>query len=163
MGVPIASIGIKVGYKAGTSTDTIQSVTWGSTGFTAIPDIKSTPDFNPQPNTADATTFDNLEYTTAIELLKDIGGALTFNANLTDALMTAWEAAIAACGNNGGVWWAIDIPVDNEHGRAGLSKSVVFFGKPSDLGLPALTANTLAETSVYVTPITEPHWVSDSI
>ncbi len=159
MGVPIASIGVKVGYKSGTASDTISTVSWSGTGaFTAIPDIKSTPDFNPQPNTADATTFDNKEFTTAIELLKDIGGSLTFNANLTEALKTAWQNAIDACTvsntNNGGVWWAIDIP--------GLSDSIVFFGKPSAMGLPALTANSLAETSVYITPITEPKFVQDA-
>lgn len=162
MGVAIAAIGVKVGYKSGTSADTISTVSWGTGGFTAIPDIKSTPDFNPQPNTADATTFDNKEFTTAVELLKDIGGSLSFSANLTSALETAWNNAIDACTtgsgqsavDNGGVWWAIDIP--------GIDKSIVFFGKPSSLGLPSLTANSLAETTVYITPITEPKWVTDA-
>ena len=153
MGVPIAAIGVKIGYKAGASSSAPTSVGWGENKFIAVPDIKSTPDFNPQPNTADATTFDNTEFTTAIELLKDIGGSISFNANLTEALKTAWAAAITACSTNGGVWWAISVP--------GMTKSITFFGKPSNMGLPALTANALAETAVYITPITEPTWTNN--
>lgn len=158
-GTPIAAIGVKVGYKAVAQTSKPTSISWGSGGFTQINDIKSTPDFNPQPNTADATTFDNLQYTTAIELLKDIGGALEFNANLTASFKTAWAAlcadAVDTTKGNGGAWFAITIP--------GISDSIMFFGKPSALGLPALSANTLAETSVYVTPITEPEWVAPAV
>ena len=153
MGIPIAAIGVKIGYKSGTSSSRPTSVSWGTGGFTQIQDIKSTPDFNPQPNTADATTFDNLEYTTYVDLLKDLGGALEFSANLTAAFETAWGAAVTASATNNGLWWAIDVP--------GIDKSIVFFGTPSALGLPALTANSLMETTVYVTPTGEPTWVSD--
>lgn len=154
-GTPIAAIGVKFGYKIATKANKPASVAWDDDttpgDFVHLTDIKSTPDFNSQPNTADATTFDNLTYTTSVELLKDIGGALEFSANLTDEFKTAWETLMTASATNGGAWFAIDIP--------GIDDCVMFFGKPSALGLPALSANTLAETSVYITPITEPEWV----
>lgn len=157
-GTPIASIGVKIGYKAVSKSNKPSAVDWttGTTAFTRIYDIKSTPDFNTQPNTADATTFDNLTYTTSVELLKDIGGALEFSANLTSDFKTAWASVCTDAADttkgNGGVWFGITIP--------GIAQSIMFYGKPSALGLPSLSANTLAETSVYVTPITEPEWVN---
>lgn len=142
MGTPLSSIGVKIGYASGTTSSI-------PTTFTHIPDMKSTPDLSVAPNTADATTFDNQEYTTYVELLKDLGGALSFNANLTDAFKTAWGAAVTAAGTTG-CWFIIDIP--------GITESIVFFGMPSDLGLPALTANSLMEVTVSVTPYSEPEW-----
>lgn len=149
MGTPLASIGVKIGYKAGTMSDT-----YPLTGFTHIPDMKSTADFNPSPNTADATTFDNLEYTTYVDLLKDLGGALEFSANLTNEFKTAWAAVVTAAGSDG-CWFCIDIP--------GIDESIVFYGMPSAMGLPSLTANSLMETSVFITPYKEPKWVAASV
>ena len=148
MGTPLASIGVKIGYKAGTMSNT-----YPTTGFTHIPDMKSTADFNPSPNTADATTFDNKEFTTYVDLLKDLGGALEFSANLTNEFKTAWDAVVTAASSDG-CWFCIDIP--------GITDSVVFYGMPSAMGLPSLTANSLMETTVYITPYKEPKWVENA-
>lgn len=145
MGTPLSSIGVKIGYAAGAASATV-------TSFTHIPDMKSTPDLSPTPNTADATTFDNEEYTTYVELLKDLGGALQFNANLTDEFKDAWGDVCTAAATNNGCWFAIDIP--------GITESIRFFGMPSALGLPALTANSLMEVTVSITPYSEPEWVT---
>lgn len=149
MGTPLSTIGVKIGYATGTASDT-----YPSSGFTHIPDMKSTPDFSTSPNTADASTFDNEEYTTYVELLKDLGGAIQFTANLTSEFKTAWAAAVTAAGTTG-CWFGIDIP--------GIDESVVFFGMPSKLGMPALTANSLMEATVSVTPYKEPKWVSGNL
>ena len=149
MGTPLASIGVKIGYLAGEGSDN-----YPTTGYTHIPDMKSTADFNPSPNTADATTFDNLEYTTYVDLLKDLGGALEFSANLTDEFKTKWAAVVSAAAGKG-CWFCIDIP--------GITESVVFYGMPSAMGLPALTANSLMETTVYITPYKEPKWVEATV
>ena len=149
MGTPLSTIGVKVGYAAGTA-----SSTYPTTGFTHIPDMKSTPDFSTSPNTADASTFDNEEYTTYVELLKDLVGAIQFTANLTSEFKTAWQAAVTAAGDDG-CWFGIDIP--------GIDESVVFYGMPSKLGMPALTANSLMEATVSITPYKEPKWVSGNL
>ena len=91
--IPLAAIGVKIGYAVEETAGTKPT-----TGYTHIPDIKSTPSLNTTPNTADATTFDNKEFTTYVELLKDLGGALEFNANFTEELKTTWETMMTAYG-----------------------------------------------------------------
>ena len=151
MGTPLAAIGVKIGYYvSSTVVDTPPHA--AANTYTHIPDLKTTGDFNPAPNTADATTFDNEEYTTYVDLLKDLGGAIEFSANFTDAFKTAWDACVSAYAD-GKMWFVVDID--------GVNKSVYFLGKPSALGMPSLTANSLIETSVFVTPVGEPVWEAD--
>ena len=85
MGIALSTIGIKVSYAVETTAGTRPT-----TGYKHIPDLKSIPSINPAPNTADATTFDNLEYTSYVQLLKDIGGALEISANFTQKLFEVW-------------------------------------------------------------------------
>lgn len=146
--IPLAAIGVKIGYAVETTAGTKPTE-----GYTHIPDIKSTPSLNTTPNTADATTFDNKEFTTYVELLKDLGGALEFNANFTEELKTAWETMMTAYGNLSDgkrMWFVIRIP--------GVLENVFFAGQPSKMGLPEMSANSLIETTVYITPIGEPDW-----
>lgn len=146
MGIALTSIGIKISY----ATEVTKG-TRPATGYTVLPDLKSIPDFNPQPNTADATTFDNLEYTSYVKLLKDIGGALEFNANLTQDLYDAWSVMITARNNltdGKQMWYCVDIPK--------FDKSIFFTGDPSEMGIPSAEANSLLETSVYIVPTSEP-------
>lgn len=146
--IPLAAIGVKIGYAAESTAGTRPS-----TGYTALPDLKSTPSLNTTPNTADATTFDNQEFTTYVELLKDLGGALEFSANFTNELKTAWGTMIDAYDAlTGGkrMWFVISVP--------GISENVFFAGMPSEMGIPEMSANSLIETSVYITPISEPEW-----
>nr|DAK53638.1 MAG TPA: tail tube protein [Bacteriophage sp.] len=151
MGIALTSIGIKISY----ATEATKG-TRPTTGYTVLPDLKSIPDFNPQPNTADATTFDNLEYTSYVKLLKDIGGALEFNANLTQDLYDAWSVMITARNNltdGKQMWYCVDIPK--------FDKSIFFTGDPSEMGIPSAEANSLLETSVYIVPTSEPVFADD--
>jgi hypothetical protein len=151
MGIALTSIGIKISY----ATEVTKG-TRPTTGYTVLPDLKSIPDFNPQPNTADATTFDNLEYTSYVKLLKDIGGALEFNANLTQDLYDAWSVMITANNNltdGKQMWYCVDIP--------NFDKSIFFTGDPSEMGIPSAEANSLLETSVYIVPTSEPVFADD--
>ena len=54
MGLAISSIGIQIKYAAETTANTRPT-----TGYKVIPDIKSLPDFNPEPDTIETTTFSN--------------------------------------------------------------------------------------------------------
>lgn len=151
MGIALTSIGIKISY----ATETTKG-TRPATGYKVLPDLKSIPDFNPQPNTADATTFDNLEYTSYVKLLKDIGGALEFNANLTQDLYDAWSVMVTARNNlteGKQMWYCVDIP--------NFDKSIFFTGDPSEMGIPSAEANSLLETSVYIVPTSEPVFADD--
>lgn len=151
MGIALTSIGIKISYATEVTKGTRPTA-----GYTVLPDLKSIPDFNPQPNTADATTFDNLEYTSYVKLLKDIGGALEFNANLTQDLYDAWSVMITARNNLADgrqMWYCVDIPK--------FDKSIFFTGDPSEMGIPSAEANSLLETSVYIVPTSEPVFADD--
>lgn len=151
MGIALTSIGIKISYATEVTKGTRPTA-----GYTVLPDLKSIPDFNPQPNTADATTFDNLEYTSYVKLLKDIGGALEFNANLTQDLYDAWSVMVTARNNlteGKQMWYCVDIP--------NFDKSIFFTGDPSEMGIPSAEANSLLETSVYIVPTSEPVFADD--
>ena len=125
-----------------------------TTGYVHIHGIKSTPSLNPAPETLESTTLDETEFKTYVEGLKDLGGALEFTANLTQNLITEWDALITAYeeakATNKATWFAIVIP--------GLDKAVCFTGKPSSLGAPETGVNAILETTLYVTPSNEPNW-----
>lgn len=147
MGIALSTIGIKVSYAVETTAGTRPT-----TGYTHIPDLKSIPSINPEPGTEDATTFDNLEYTSYIETLKDLGGALEISANFTQELFDIWETMVdaydEAIATGKRTWFAFDIP--------NFDKAAFLPVTPSRMGIPEAEANALLETSVYITPIGEP-------
>lgn len=128
------------------------------TGYTDIPGVKSTPSLNPAPEALDATTLNEEEYVVYVQGLKDLGGALEFNFNLTEAFLTVWETLVAAAeagkASSKATWFEIMIP--------GLTNSVFFKGIPADAGLPAMEVNSVLETTVYITPTGEPTWATKS-
>lgn len=124
-----------------------------TTGYTKIPEVKSMPSFNPAPETIQSTTLEETEYHTYIEGLKDLGGALEFGANLTAALIIAWEtcnSAHDALTEGKAMWFAVVHPK--------LEKAVFFKGDPSPLGLNEATVGSMAETTLYITPNSAPEW-----
>lgn len=149
MGIAITSIGVKIAYAVETTAGTRPT-----TGYIHIPDLKSFPAIDSEPNTADATTFDNLEYTSYVALLKDLGGALELTGNMTDEIKAVWktmcESHTTAIAEGKMTWMSIDIPGIEEAGFIPIT--------PAPMGLPQLEANALIEKSLYVTPIGEPVW-----
>lgn len=123
-----------------------------TSGYTTIPEIKSMPSFNPQPETIQSTTLLETEYHTYVKGLKDLGGALDFGANLTDDLVTAWETLLTsyetAVTAGKAVWFAIVHP--------GLTKATYFTGDPSPIGINEATVGSMAETTLYITPSSAP-------
>lgn len=152
MGIALSTIGIKVSYAVEATAGTRPT-----TGYKHIPDLKSIPSINPAPNTADATTFDNLEYTSYVQLLKDIGGALEISANFTQQLFEVWDAMVDAyeAGIKDGkeTWICFDIP--------GFEKSAFVTVQPARMGIPEASANALLETTVFITPTGEPVFEAD--
>ncbi len=147
MGIALSTAGVTVGYAIEETKGTRPA-----SGYTIIPDIKEVPEMNPEPETLETTTLAETEFKTYIEGLKDLGGALSFNANYTTELETVWaelvEAYKTAIDSDLATWFEIKHPK--------LEKSVFFKGQPSAMGLPAMSVNSVLETNLYITPISAP-------
>lgn len=129
-----------------------------STGYTPIPNIKSTPDLNPEPSSIEVTDLSDTEWKRYIDGLKDPGGALSFLANNTAAFQTAWSGLVSAAGTgkaaSKATWFEIMIP--------GLTNSFYFAGIPSELGLAGMDVDAVAEINAYVTPNQIIGWAAKS-
>ena len=153
MGIALSTAGVTIGYATETTAGTRPT-----TGYKLIPDIKEIPEMNPEPETLETTTLAATEYKTYIEGLKDLGGALSFLANYTVELETAWSALITAYQtaktSGKSIWFEVKHPI--------LTKSVFFAGQPSAMGLPAMSVNAILETNLYITPTNAPVWETKS-
>ena len=153
--IPLSTIGVKVSYCVETTAGDRPTQ-----GYTIIPGIYSTPDFNVAPSTADVTSFENREYTSKLPLLKEIPDTIEFGVRLGQGFVTQWEtlvaaykAGIEATAGAKETWFCINIP--------GLDKSIYFTGKPIALGLPAMEANSSIDSTAYVAPTSEPVFEDD--
>ena len=153
MGIAISTAGVTFGYAVEKTKGTRPT-----TGYTLIPDVKEIPEMNPEPETLETTTLAATEFKTYIEGLKDLGGALSFLANYTTELETAWAALVTAYKTaqttSLSVWFEIKHPK--------LEKSVYFTGQPSAMGLPAMSVGSVLETNLYITPTNAPTWEAKS-
>lgn len=142
MAIWLSTLGVQLAYGvetiAGTKPET----------FTSITGIKSIPDLNPEPNSIQVTPLSETQYHQYVDGLKDISGALSFGANLTEAFITEWEAIYSAyttakeTGKK--VWFEIYHPE--------LTKGFFFIGNPSPLGLSAMEVDASLDINVYVVP-----------
>lgn len=152
MALEISTAGILLKYAAEATAGTRPT-----TGYTKIPNIKSTADFNPEPNTLEVTDLSDLVWKRYIEGLRDPGGALSFTANLTSAFKTAWETLVTAystaLASNKLVWFEIMVPTIG---------SFYFAGKPAELGINSYETDAVAEINVYITPNKIEGWATSS-
>lgn len=147
MAINLSTIGVQLHYCAETTAGERPT-----TGYTRIYGIKSTPSLNPAPDTIETTTLDELEFKTYLDGLKDLGGALEFTFNLTEELITKWDALMTAYetakADNKAIWFAIVIP--------GLTQAFYFPGNPSSMGLPETAVNSVLEITNYISPTGAP-------
>jgi hypothetical protein len=126
--------------------------TMPTTGYVAIPEIKSMPSFNPSPNTIESTTLEETEYMTYVKGLKDLGGALEYGANLTEDLITFWdelmEAYESAAAEGKAMWFAVVHPK--------LTNATYYKGEPAPLGFNEAEVGSMLETTLYITPNSAP-------
>ena len=152
MGLAFSTAGVKIKYKTETTAGSRPT-----SSFITLPDIKSTPDFNAEPSTLDTTTLEATEWKTAIPGLKDVGGAVTFTANLTASVQSAWAslvtAATSARASGKETWFEISIPNFD---------SFYFAGMPSPMGAKGMGVDEVAEIDLYVTPTKFEGWASAS-
>lgn len=128
-----------------------------TTGYTTVPNIKSIPDFNPEPESLEVTDLSDTEWRRYIPGLKDPGGALAFSANLTTGFKTAWEALVSAFEtakeSGKATWFEIAVPSFG---------SFYFAGYPSPLGMTAMDVNAVLEIEAYVMPNQIDGWDTSS-
>ena len=148
-GIALSTAGVKVWYAVEETANTRPTA-----GYTHISDLKEVPDFNPEPETQEATDLEETEYKFYVAGLKDVGGALGFLANFTEALQTQWEGIVEAyetgITSQKRMWFQISHPK--------LPKAVFFTGEPAAMGLPGIAVNGVLETTVYITPTSAPIW-----
>lgn len=155
MAINLTSIGVKIGYAVESTKGTRPT-----TGYKHIPQITEIPDMDSEPEALETTSLDNEEYRTYTSGLKDLGGALSFTANLTQELLDLWNGDGSTTGVMGeyetakaadkGMWLVVIIP--------GLDKSIFFTFEPSPIGLIGMGVNEVIDCNLYVTPTGEPVW-----
>lgn len=142
MALEISTAGVLLKYKEEQTAGTRPT-----TGYTTIPNIKETPDLNPEPNSLEVTDLSDTIWKRYILGLRDPGGALSFTANLTSGFKTAWASLITAYttakASSKAVWFEIMVPTIG---------SFYFAGIPSDLGLNSMSVDSVAEITVYIAP-----------
>ena len=139
--------GVDFSWGTGTSSDTKPN------SWTHIPDITEIPEVGGEAETYESTSLDNKEYKTYISGLKDLGGSLGLTANDTPEFRTAWKAFVTASKGENGAWAAITIP-------AQINERMVFKAEATPLGFGGASINGILTTTAYVTPISEPEWVT---
>ena len=153
-GIALSTAGVTINYAVESEVDVRPT-----TGYTQIPDIKEVPDFNPEPETHEATDLEETEYKFYVAGLKDVGGALGFLANFTEKLQTEWDGIVeqynTATASGKRIWFEIKHPK--------LPKALYFTGEPSPMGLPSMAPNGILETTVYITPTNSPKWETKAV
>lgn len=153
--VPLTSIGLYVGYAEVGSSDTLTTIP--TTTFTHLPGLYSTPNFNIAPNTEDASSYDEEEFTMKVTLLKEMPDNVTFGARYGKAIIDAWDALLAAYNSptNKGIWFVIAIK-DPASDTPTFDNALFFRGRPLKRGLPSTEANSGIDIDLYVAPESEP-------
>lgn len=153
MSIRLSTAGISIKYAVEETAGTKPTT---ASAYTLIPEIKEIPDINPEPSTLETTTLGETEYKTYIDGLKDLGGALSFLANLTQDFKDAWETMVTAAETakaaGKATWFVIDIP--------GITEAVYFTGSPSNLGIPGASVDEVLEINAYITPTNAPTWAA---
>lgn len=126
-----------------------------TSGYTEIPEVTEIPEMSPTPETIEATPLSATKYKIYVPGLMDLGGALTFTANMSqkekdiwnDTIVPAYETAIA---EGKAMWFCVIIP--------GMDDAFYFTGVPTKFGFSGATVNSVLQVNLPVTPSNEPDW-----
>lgn len=144
--IPLTSIGVKVSWA-------VEAVagTRPTTGYKRIHGLFSTPDLNIAPSTADATSFDDTQFTRKIDLLPEIPDTIDYGARYGKQFKKDWDAVCDAydTAKKSGkeIWFCEDIPDDED---SDFNNAYFYTGKPLRVKKPALEANSGIDTTAYV-------------
>lgn len=152
MAIAITAAGITVKY----APETVKG-TRPTTGYTAIPDIKSIPEFGTDINALQSTDLSQTLNHTYTPGLRDSGGSWGLTANDSDEFHTAWDTAVAAYatakGNDLGFWFEIAIPTMD---------SFFIPGQPVALGFGGAEVDSVLETTANILPEGDYVWATAS-
>ena len=151
MALEFNTIGVKLKYAVETSAGTRPT-----SGYTEVPDIKSTPAIDINPNKLQVTNLAD-QYHRYVDGVKDVGDSMDFTCNLTADLKTKWAACVAAAaaawGSNLATWFEISIPNFD---------SFYFAGKPSELGINEMGVDAVIEATLHIVPNQIAGWATAS-
>lgn len=135
----LTTIGVKVGYALETTDGTRPN-----TGYKHLKGLRTTPDFNVAPNTADVSTFENVEFTSKVGLLKEAPDNYEFGGVLSQGLGTDWKTLITAYGTGAKrMWFVIEVP--------GYDDAMYFSGIPEKLSFPSFEVNNaITDMSLFI-------------
>lgn len=125
-----------------------------TSGYTNLPNPKSIPDMNPEPNALDITSLNDTEWKRYMEGLKDMGGSLGLTFGMSQAFYDLWETicdtddANKATGKR--TWFVFYVP--------GIDDSFFIPVDPSRIGMPAAEVDAVLDVTVNVLPIGAPVW-----
>lgn len=146
----LSTAGMNLSYCVETTSGTKPT-----SNFTIVPEVKVTPSTNPEPNSIDVTPLNELEFIQYIAGLKDLGGVLSFTANLTTEVLTLWNTTLMTAYEAGqaedpakDTWFCITHPK--------LPDAVYFKGEPVPCGFNEANVNSALETTLYIAPQSAP-------
>lgn len=152
MALEFSTIGVKVKW-ASESTKGSRP----TSGFTTIPDIKSTPAIDINPAKLQVTNLVD-EYHRYIDGVKDVGDSFDFTANLTASLKTSWNSLVTAAetawASGFATWFEISIPNFD---------SFYFAGIPTELGVNEMGVDAVIESTLHVVPNQIAGWATASV
>ncbi len=124
-------------------------------GFQQIPEITEIPEMSSAPETLDATPLESEMYRIYVPALIDLGGALSFTANMSQSLLTLWNETIYTAYTTGiagekEMWFCVVIP--------GFEKCMMFTGQPTKIGMPGASVGEVFQVTLPITPTNEPDW-----
>lgn len=141
MALEMNTIGIRLKYAVEATAGTRPV-----SGYTEIPDIKSTPEFQRSPSELEVTNLIDTDKR-YIPGVKDSGGDKTFTANKTKNLKTIWASAVsaaqAAFASGKQTWWEIVFPDDD---------SFYFSGQPNPMGVNSMGVDAVQEVDLHIMP-----------
>ena len=148
MAVELSTAGITVKYGIEASAGTRPT-----TGYVAIPGVKSIPEFGTDINTLQSTTLAATKNHTYIPGLQDPGGAIGLTVNDYEDFRTAWETMLTAFAtaqaSGKGLWVEYAIP--------GLD-SFYYPAVPSAIGFGGADVDEVLENVANFTPAGDYVW-----
>lgn len=151
MALEFNTIGVRLKYAVEASAGTRPT-----SGYTEIPDIKSTPAIDINPAKLQVTNLVD-QYHRYVDGVKDVGDSFDFTANLTADLKTKWAslvtAATSAWASSKATWFEISIPNFD---------SFYFAGIPGELGVNEMSVDSVIEATLHVVPNQISGWAAKS-
>lgn len=151
MALELNTIGVKLKYAVEASAGTRPT-----SGYTQVPDIKSTPAIDINPNKLEVTNLGD-DYRRYIDGVKDVGDSFDFTANMTADLKTKWascvSAAATAFASGKATWFEIAIPNFD---------SFYFAGIPGEMGVNEMGVDAVIESTLHIVPNQIAGWATAS-